>query len=57
MRRNNHIAFFGCYLITAFTVLFLCSTDALAAETTKNCAAQTPWQLKPPKTGEPLLTW
>jgi F-type H+-transporting ATPase subunit b len=39
MRRNNHIAFFGCYLITAFTVLFLCSTDALAAETTKNWRA------------------
>ena len=39
MRRNNHIAFFGCYLIAAFTVLLLCSTDALAAETTKNWRA------------------
>jgi F-type H+-transporting ATPase subunit b len=39
MRRNNHIAFFGCYLIAALTVLLLCSTDALAAETTKNWRA------------------
>lgn len=36
MRRNNHIAFFGCYLIAVFTVLLLCATDALAAETTNN---------------------
>jgi len=36
MRRNKHIAFFGCYLIALFTVLLLCSTDALAAETTNN---------------------
>ena len=39
MRRNNHIAFFGCYLIAVFTVLLVCSTDALAAETTKNWRA------------------
>ena len=36
MRRSNHIAFFGCYLIAVFTVLLLCATDALAAETTNN---------------------
>lgn len=36
MRRNKHIAFFGCYLIAVFVVLLLGSTDALAAETTKN---------------------
>ena len=34
MRRNNHIAIFGCYLITVFAVLFLGGTDALAAEST-----------------------
>lgn len=36
MRRNNHIAIFGCYLIAVFTVVLLFSTDALAAETTNN---------------------
>ena len=36
MRRNNPIAFFGCYIIAVFTVLLLGSTDALAAETTNN---------------------
>ena len=34
MRRNNHIAFFGCYLIAVFAALLLNSTDALAAEAT-----------------------
>jgi F-type H+-transporting ATPase subunit b len=34
MRRNNHIACFGCYLIAVFAALLLNSTDALAAETT-----------------------
>lgn len=36
MRRNNQILFFGCYSIAVITVLLLGSTDALAAETTKN---------------------
>jgi len=36
MRRNNHIAFFGCYLIAVFAALLLNSTDALASETTNN---------------------
>jgi len=36
MRRNNPIAFYGCYLIAVFAVLLLCSTGALAAETTNN---------------------
>ena len=36
MRRNNQILLFGCYSIAVITVLLLGSTDALAAETTKN---------------------
>ncbi len=36
MRRNNQILFFGCYSIAVITVLLLGSTNALAAETTKN---------------------
>lgn len=36
MRRNKHIALFGCYLIAVFIALLLCSTDALAAESSNN---------------------
>jgi F-type H+-transporting ATPase subunit b len=36
MRRNNPIAFFGCFSIAVFAVLILSSPDALAAETTNN---------------------
>jgi F-type H+-transporting ATPase subunit b len=36
MRRNNPIAFFGCYLIAVSALLLLCSTSALAAEATSN---------------------
>ena len=34
MRRNNPIAFFGCFLIAVFAVLLFGVTDAMAAETT-----------------------
>ena len=33
MRRNNPIAFLGCFLIAVFAVLLLGGTDAMAAET------------------------
>ena len=33
MRRNNPIAFFGCFLIAVFAVLLFGVTDAMAAET------------------------
>jgi len=36
MRPNNPIAFFGCYMIAVSAILLLCSTGALAAETTGN---------------------
>ena len=36
MRRNKQILLFGCYSIAVITVLLLGSTNALAAETTKN---------------------
>ena len=36
MRRNNPIAFFGCFLIVVFAVLISSSPDALAAETTND---------------------
>jgi F-type H+-transporting ATPase subunit b len=36
MKPSKHIALFGCYLIAVFAVLFLCSTDVLAAEAGSN---------------------
>jgi F-type H+-transporting ATPase subunit b len=36
MRRNNPIAFFGCFLIAVFAVLLFGVTDAMAAETTSS---------------------
>ena len=36
MRRNNPIAFFGCFLIVVFAVLISSSPDALAAEPTND---------------------
>lgn len=36
MRRNTPIAVLGCHLIGVCAALLLCSTDALAAETTNN---------------------
>lgn len=34
MRPNNPIALFGCYMIAVSAIMLLCSTNALAAETT-----------------------
>ena len=36
MRRNNHIALIGCYMIAVSAILFSLSTSALAAETTSS---------------------
>ncbi len=35
MRKNKQIVLIGCYLITIISALYLCGTEALAAENTK----------------------